>query len=161
MTTSNRPTPEEASRLLQENENRRRDLAGAPLPGWMWLLQCAMLAVYGVTQDVWPGNGWGVFLLIAPLILSVFAQSPWFGARMGLRMAPNTWSDARPRWTPARLLGALFLVAVMVVALMAQTALHSAGVGADHTMAWTGAGVLLAASWPLVKRLFYSRVSRG
>ncbi|GAB3257151.1 hypothetical protein [Kineosporia babensis] len=158
MTTPvNPPSPEEATHLLQENQNRRQQVGTTSVPTWLWVAQCVVIAASGVSRDIWEGNSWSTWLLLIPLAVLYLSQNRWVGARMGLQMAPHTLArgGAVTPWNRSRLLGTLSLAVLMIAAAVAATRMEDAGVEWGNSIAWSVLAVLLIGAWPLVRRLYY------
>ncbi|MBT0769287.1 hypothetical protein KIH74_10170 [Kineosporia sp. J2-2] len=158
---TNHPTPQQAVRMLRENEERQRALQGAAYPAWVWFLMCGLMVVCGVVQDIWGDDTWVSWIFLLPWLITLAAQNRWIGSHLGFRVAPGNqggWGPASPRKNALRVLGILVVLAVIVGVLVVQNTLD---VAASGTIAWTGGAVVIGSLWPAVRRLFNSEVSLG
>jgi hypothetical protein len=146
-TADREPTPEEALRALREVAQRRHQVARYQGPRFLWSVVCAVFVVQGLLEDLLPdARTWIVQVVMwGALALAFAVRFRRIGAALGYRAAS---APGRLSWDKAGVVAMGGILAVVLVAGVAQQAIAWLGSPWPNTIAGIVSGLLVAFVMP-------------
>jgi hypothetical protein len=142
------PTPQQAAQAMRELSQRRKQVRDAPRPLWAYLAASGVLAVTGLTLDLWPrlqswSNGISILILLG---LSSALRSQLGRTTLGLEVSPRIPWLRFWRGTNAR--GYVVIVLVAVEMAIGTQLLEQHPTRWQHTIVYGVAALTLVLALP-------------